>query len=479
MDWDPVWIAYFLRCAGANLSKLKLIALSLFIGSIASLGFAPFSSWIAPIIALYALYEILIKNVGKHRLLIAYFFGLGILLPAQHWTGVYVGNLPWIALSLMQACFFVPLALVSKGRRTVNSIIFALSLVLSETLMRTIPFTGFGWSRLGFTQVSSPFADVYPYLGVAGVTFLIALIASIRKVKVLVIILVAILATNFINFDPKKSNLVKVALVQGGVSKLGLDFNSKPTEVYQNHLNQSKLRIKPNSVDLIIWPENAVDIDIFRNSKAMGEIIALSKELETAILVGGITRKSGNLQNISILFNPDIEDTYIKRYLTPFGEYIPLRNFVSRFSPLASNVSDFSAGTEATVFETNGFTFETLICYELINDVFRDELKSEMLVVQTNNATFGDTAQLAQEREIARVRALETSREIAYVSTTGITSFIDSNGQIKSELAKFAPGVLVDQIQLIQGQTLAAKLRFYPEIVSFILLLFLLIRRRN
>ena len=434
-----MWIAYFLRCAGANLPKLKLIALSLLIGSIASLGFAPFSIWIAPIIALFALYEILIKNIAKQRLLIAYFFGLGILLPAQQWTGVYVGNLPWIALSLMQACFFVPLALVSKGRRTANSLIFASSLVLSETLMRTIPFTGFGWSRLGFTQVSSPFADVYPYLGVAGATFLIALIASIRKVKVLVIVLFAILATNFVNFDLKKSNLVKVALVQGGVSKLGLDFNSKPTEVYQNHLNQSKLRIKPNS----------------------------------------ITRKSGNLQNISILFNPDIKDTYVKRYLTPFGEYIPLRNFVTRFSPLASNVTDFSAGTEATVFETNGFTFETLICYELINDVFRDELSSEMLVVQTNNATFGDTAQLAQEREIARVRALETSREIAYVSTTGITSFIDSNGQIKSELAKFAPGVLVDQIQLIQGQTLAAKLRFYPEIASFILLLFLLIRRRS
>jgi apolipoprotein N-acyltransferase len=378
----------------------------------------------------------------------------------------------------MQASFFVPLALVSKGQRMANSLIFATSLVLSETLMRTIPFTGFGWSRLGFTQVSSPFADVYPYLGVAGVTFLIALIASIRKVKVLVIVLVSILATNLINFDLKKSNLVKVALVQGGVSKLGLDFNSKPTEVYQNHLNQSKLRIKPNDVDLIIWPENAVDIDIFRNSKVLEEIIALSKELETAILLGGITRKSGKLQNISILFNPDIKDTYIKRYLTPFGEYIPLRNFVTRFSPLASNVTDFSAGTESTVFETNGFTFETLICYELINDVFRDELTSEMLVVQTNNATFGDTAQLAQEREIARVRALETSREIAYVSTTGITSFIDSNGQIKSELPKFAPGVLVGQIQLIEGQTLAAKLRFYPEIVSFILLLFLLIRRR-
>jgi apolipoprotein N-acyltransferase len=179
------------------------------------------------------------------------------------------------------------------------------------------------------------------------------------------------------------------------------------------------------------------------------------------------------------LFNSDIESVYTKRYLTPFGEYIPLRNLVSKFSNLAVSVSDFSAGSERVIFKTENSSFETLICYELLNDVYRDELNSDILVVQTNNATFGDTAQLAQLRNIAQVRALETSREIAYVSTTGITSFIDSKGKIKSEIPKFSPGVLIDDIQLVQGKTMAAKLRFYPEVAAFILLLFLLIRRRR
>jgi apolipoprotein N-acyltransferase len=350
---------------------------------------------------------------------------------------------------------------------------------LSETLMRTIPFTGFGWSRLGFTQVGSPFADLYPILGVAGVAFLIALTASLRKIKYISILLIFLVAINSIPLELAKGNQIKIALVQGGVSKLGLSFNAKPTEVYQNHLKQSKLNIRPNSVDLIIWPENAVDIDIFKNNKVMAELIELSRNLEAPILVGGISRRSGSLENVSILFNPDIESVYTKRYLTPFGEYIPLRNLVSKFSNLAAGVSDFSAGSERVIFKAKNSSFETLICYELLNDAFRDDLSSGILVVQTNNATFGDTAQLAQLRNIAQVRALETSREIAYVSTTGITSFLDSKGVIKSEIAKFSPGVLIDDIQLVEGKTMAAKLRFYPEVAAFILLLFLLIRRRR
>jgi apolipoprotein N-acyltransferase len=480
MDLGLVLIDCFPRCAGVNLKILRRIFLPLLIGSIASLGFAPFSLWIAPVLALFALFQILIKSFPTERIIITYFFGLGILLPAQHWTGVYVGNIPWLALCLMQALFFIPLALVSKTRNTTNPFIFATSLVLSETLMRTIPFTGFGWSRLGFTQVGSPFADFYPILGVAGVAFLIALTAGLRKIKHISILLIFLVAINSIPLELAKENQIKIALVQGGVSKLGLSFNAKPTEVYQNHFKQSKLNIRANSVDLIIWPENAVDIDIFKNDKVMAELIELSRNLDTPILVGGISRKSGSLENISILFNPEIESVYTKRYLTPFGEYIPLRNLVSKFSNHANSVSDFSAGSKPVIFKTKNASFETLICYELLNDVFRDDLNSGILVVQTNNATFGDTAQLAQLRNIAQVRALETSRETAYVSTTGITSFIDSKGEIKSEIPKFSPGVLIDEIQLVEGKTLAAKLRFYPEVAAFILLLFLVIwRRRN
>ena len=474
-----VLIDYLQRCAGANLRILKRVVLPLLIGGIASLGFAPFSIWIAPVLALWAFFEFLINSLSIERISIAYFFGLGILLPAQHWTGVYVGNIPWLVLCFMQALFFIPFALVSRHRSSINPLIFATSLVLSETLMRTMPFTGFGWSRLGFTQVGSPFADVYPIFGVAGVTFLIALTASLRKIKHISILLVVLVAINLLPFGLTKGNQIKIALVQGGVSKLGLSFNEKPTEVYQNHLKQTELNIKANSVDLIIWPENAVDIDVFKNNEIMSELIKLSRTLETPILVGGISRRSGSLENISILFNPEIQSIYTKRYLTPFGEYIPLRNLVSKFSNLASNVSDFSAGREMVTFKTRYASFETLICYELLNDVYRDDLNSDILVVQTNNATFGNTAQLAQLRNIAQVRALETDREIAYVSTTGITSFIDSKGAIKSEIPKFKPGVLIDEIQLVEGKTIAAKLRFYPEAIAIILLLFLVIWRRR
>jgi apolipoprotein N-acyltransferase len=230
-------------------------------------------------------------------------------------------------------------------------------------------------------------------------------------------------------------------------------------------------------VDLVIWPENSVDIDIFKNPEIESEITELSDSLETPILVGGISRYSGELQNISVFFNPKIEKIYVKRYLTPFGEYIPMRSSFERFSPYVKDVIDFSAGTKKITFKIDNNSFQTLICYEIINDTFRDELTQNFLVVQTNNATFGDTAQLDQQLNIAKIRAIETGREIAYVSTTGVTSFIDTNGDLRSSTPKFDGDVLIDDINLYEGQTLTQKLKFYPEIAALLLLLLLTIKR--
>jgi apolipoprotein N-acyltransferase len=230
-------------------------------------------------------------------------------------------------------------------------------------------------------------------------------------------------------------------------------------------------------VDLVIWPENSVDIDLFKNPEIEAEISDLSDSLKAPILIGGISRFSGELQNISVFFNPKIAKIYVKRYLTPFGEYIPMRNSFERFSPYVDDVKDFSAGTKIMSFEINNKSFQTLICYEIINDTFRDELMENFLVVQTNNATFGDTAQLDQQLNIAKVRAIETGREIAYVSTTGVTSFIDTNGDLRSSIPKFEEGVLIDNINLYEGQTLVQKLKFYPEIAAMLLLLLLFVRR--
>lgn len=453
--------------------------IAIFSGGLASLGFAPYGVWLAPVISLFILFIILKGSELPNRLLISYLFGLGILLPNQFWTGTYVGDLPWIVLALLQSFLFLPLAVVSQKGGRFNPWLFSCAVVVTELTLRTIPFTGFGWSRLSFTQVDGFFSSLYPLIGSVGIIFLISYLVSNRNILIFSNILLAIAALNFIDISEQKSGEMKIALVQGGVTNLGFDFNSTPREVFQRHLFQTKSKISPNQVDLIIWPENSVDVDLFSNIDIQNTLIETSKVLNTPILVGGITRVSGDLQNISVLFDPEVQDIYVKRYLTPFGEYIPLRSFLEKFSTLTDDVDDFSAGNRSNFMQIADFDAQVFICYELLNDAFKNQINTDFLIVQTNNATFGDTPQLDQELQIARVRALESGREVAYVSTTGVTSFIDRNGKVKSELPKFKSDVLIDTVSIYSDRQINQKMGFTPEIFSIFMIILLLNRIRR
>lgn len=448
-------------------------------GLIASTAFAPLSFWPSAFIGLTVWYFLLIKLHFRNRVYISYVFGLGILLPVQYWTGIYVGNFPWLILCFAQAFVFtLPAFFVSK-RLKFNQIAFACSFVVVELLLRTIPFTGFGWSRLSFTQVDGPLQFLYSSGGVVLVAFFIALISSAKSVSRLIVISLIIAGLSFLPRIETTNENSSVALVQGGVVNLGLDFNSKPKEVFLRHLKQTSNSVKAGQVDLVIWPENAVDVDINTNVEVKNLISDKSALLATPILVGGVTRSGDNLLNQSFLFDSQIKQLYSKRYLTPFGEYLPFRVMASKISKYASKITDFKAGDKDTNFIINGATFQTLICYELINDVFRDQINSDFLVIQTNNATFGDTAQLDQQLNIARVRALETGRFIAYVSTTGTTSFIDNRGKVLKQLPKFEPSTLFGEVKHVNGQTITQILGKYLEYLAGVSLLLIILYRKK
>lgn len=91
---------------------------------------------------------------------------------------------------------------------------------------------------------------------------------------------------------------------------LGLDFNSKPQEVFKRHLDQSISSIVPNEVDLIIWPENAVDVDVNTNPQVNESIKNLSTLLSTPILIGAVT-KSIDGPKINQFFITQTKDRYI------------------------------------------------------------------------------------------------------------------------------------------------------------------------
>jgi apolipoprotein N-acyltransferase len=220
-----------------------------------------------------------------------------------------------------------------------------------------------------------------------------------------------------------------------------------------------------------------VDVDVNTNPQVNDSIKNLSTLLNTPILIGAVTKSIDGPKNQSILFNPDKGQIYTKRYLTPFGEYLPLRSVAEKVSKYSSQITDFKAGEQNTVFEVDGSRFNTLICYELINDIFVPEVKNDFLVIQTNNATFGDTNQLDQQLNIARVRALESARDIAYVSTTGTTSFISSQGKILSSLDKFKPATLKSEISATQGLTYRQFFGHLVEPLAMIVLLVLCLIR--
>ncbi len=450
---------------------------SLIAGLVASLSFEPIAIWVFAIVGLAFWYQLISQQNLKQRLQTSYFFGLGVLLPTQMWTGIYVGNLPWLILCVAQACFFnIPAFFVGKEKKS-NQIAFVCSYIVVELTLRTLPFTGFGWSRLAFSQIDSPLSSIYPLLCVAAVALFLAWFATVRNLIAFLYPALMVLCASFIPNPVIIDGSLRVALVQGGVVNLGLNFNDKPKEVFLRHLNQTQNSILPNQVDLIVWPENAVDVDIFKNNDVMQAITDLSLELKTPILIGGVTN-SPNPRNQSMLFDPNLKQVYTKRYLTPFGEYLPLRTLAEKLSPYAKEIKDFDAGVNPIVFRIDNHKFRSLICYELLDDRFSVQNNMDFLIIQTNNATFGDTAQLDQQLNIGKVRAAESSRHIGYVSTTGTSSFINSDGKIESKLDKFNPGTLVSNINISSGSTYAQRYGWLVEPLAIMALLALLMIRR-
>jgi apolipoprotein N-acyltransferase len=221
--------------------------------------------------------------------------------------------------------------------------------------------------------------------------------------------------------------------VQGSVPKFGLNFNDRATEVFYRHLIQSEKSlstgIKP---DLIICPENSVDVDPFNNPKIGQAISSLVDKYSTPLIVGAVLRTDGQLQNASILWQPKIGATtkYVKRHLTPFGEVMPLRSILTFFSDLPNQIEDFSPGKSAVILKVDQATIAPIICFELVDDRLIQSSADfgNLFVVQTNSATFAETAESAQQLAITRIRSIEHARYSVSVSTVGISAIIDTNG---------------------------------------------------
>lgn len=428
--------------------------LSIVSGALLSCAFEPVGKWwLAPLAIAVHMYAI--SRTDKRKLS-AFLFGLTFNLLTLHWTSTFVGSTPWIILAVGLAVFYIPLVMI--GRWGIAS--YPLIFISLEEFRNHFPFGGFGWARLAYSQPDAPYAQIASRGGAIALSALTvsigAFIYYLTTAKIKPILFVPVLLL----FIP--SSIVSTAdttalLIQGNVPKLGLDFNSRAQEVFNKHVLETKNAIAENAkIDFIVWPENSVDVDPFLNPEVFNQLQAF----EQPLIIGAIVGKGEKTLNTSILWGDTTQEIYVKRHLTPFGEYIPLRYIASKVSPLVGRVTDFSPGDQEKVFTIGPTKIAPIICFELLDDqIVRDGANnSNLLVVQTNSATFGKSPESAQQMSITRVRAIEHARNILSVSTIGYSAVIDYRGKVLQQTAIATSAHLTATVGLIEQQSVSDRL---------------------
>jgi apolipoprotein N-acyltransferase len=444
--------------------NLLLSALS---GLLLSAAFEPIALWwLAPIALALAMYAL--AN-SERRYLSVLTFALTFNLVLLHWTSTYVGSLPWIILATGLTLFYLPLIAVKR----LGISYFPLIFIVLEEIRNHFPFQGFGWARIAYSQADAPYAKIAAHGGAVALSAITVLIGlsiyrlSQKRIQMLMLLPIALI---LIPINMETTDITKALLIQGNVPKLGLDFNSRAQEVFDNHVKETKVALQNNEkVDFILWPENAVDVDPFRNT----EIFETLNAFTTPLIVGAIVNRDKEILNTSIFWTKEQQNVYVKQHLTPFGEYIPLRSLASKISPLVGDVRDFSPGDESTIFTIGAAKIAPIICFELLDDqILQDGAKSSNLfAVQTNSATFGDSAESAQQLQITRIRAIEHSRNILSVSTTGYSAVIDYNGEVKQKTAMGTAEHLYAEVDLISSTSPRDRYGDWALVITLIWLL--------
>ena len=450
-------------------------------------------------------------------------FGLAAFIPLLSWSGVYVGAAPWLLLAASQAAFLTVFgAMAAPALRLAGwPVWFAALWVGTEAARSRLPFGGFPWARLAFSQADAPTLGLASLGGAPLVSFAVALTGGLLAVGVVraaaarrawstagragnsaaaviaVGLAVGVTASPLLIARPIAGQptgggpaSVRVALIQGNVDRAGLTRDS-PLQVLQNHVAATEQLAAAVAAgreprpDLVVWPENASDLDPLVDPRAAALVSSAVRRIGAPVLVGAILDGTGDAdvvdparpvrRNAMIVWTPDggpvqgPSGIYVKRRPVPFGEYIPLRSLARRVSSAVDLVGvDMSAGTRVGALRVGPALVGPAICFEVaIDSILRDDVLAgaNVLAVPTNNSTFGITDESVQQLAMSRLRAVEHGRAVLHASTVGVSAIVTPDGVAHDRTSLFTRAVVTGEVPLRTSITVADRLGAWPEAV--------------
>ncbi|TDC74822.1 apolipoprotein N-acyltransferase [Streptomyces hainanensis] len=471
-----------------------------------ALSFPPFDLWPLSVLAVAAFSLLTHGRTGRQGAWLGLAFGWPFFLLLLSWLRV-IGWDVTVGLAFVESLFLVAMGagLARTSRLPLWPLWTACLWVAQEWARDRIPFGGFPWGRLAFANTGTPFTPLAALGGAPLVTFAVALSGALLAWAALrllaagrraaeapepalraqlpalgaVGLAAAVAAVGYaVPVPTDADDTVSVAVVQGNVQQPGMDFLGRPMLILNNHVDAT-LELaadidagRVEQPDLVIWPENASDLDPYQSSEARAAIERAVQAVGVPILVGALVdhpTEEGYVENQGIVWDPETGpgDSYTKQHPVPFGEYVPFREQLSTFiSRLERVPRDFYPGDHTGVLDVGPARLGDVICFEVAYDgIIRDTVNdgARALVVQTNNATYGNTGQPEQQLAMSRLRAVEHGRAIVTAATSGISAVVAPDGRIEQRTEEFTRDVLTTELPLRDGRTVADRIGAAPE----------------
>ncbi len=440
----------------------------------------------------------------RRGFLLGFLGGLSLFLPLLHWMTV-VGWDAWVLLSAFCALWIgaagSAIALVTRVPGWPWWV--AGVWVAQEALRGRVPFGGFPWGRLAYSQPDSALGRLAYLVGQPGVSFAAVLLASAliaavlayrrrdsRSALVWVLLSAALIAGPYLVRLPVTGDSIGgapsavISAIQGGTPQTGMGAMDVRRAVLTNHVQQTLelgRQIQQGEVPqpaFVLWPENASDIDPFTDTAAAAVIAGAARAVNAPILVGAVVDvpdDPSGIWNLGVVWDPvdGPGERYIKTHPVPFGEYIPFRDlltgFIGRFDRIPR---DFIPGEVPGNLLIGGVQVGDVICFEVAYDDVINRIMdggARVITVQTNNATYQNSAQPTQQLFIERMRAIETGRSVIVAATSGISAMIRPDGSVAESLGEGSVGSLTLATQLRGEQSPSARIGALAEILMLLL----------
>jgi apolipoprotein N-acyltransferase len=429
----------------------------------------------------------------------AAFFGLVL-----SWILLF-GELAWSALVLAQACAVAVFGGLAPALwRAERPVLSVLGLAAAWTALEWVrgawPLGGFTWGQLGASQVGNPtLLPLASWGGVWALTFVVALGNGLvllaldralarprpdprRAALPLCAAALAVVAPWAIPAPTPAGPPLDVAVVQVDVRPArSLDPLAEDRAVARMHLAPHR-SLAADPPDLAVWGESALDPGA-SGPELRAEVSRTIRAVGVPTIAGSVRPgRDQRLFNLALLFDGAgrVVDRYAKVHLVPFGEYVPWRGALSWISALRQIPYDISPGPGLGPLRGPGLPpIGAVICFEnSFPSLDRAAVRrgAQLLVVLTNNASYGFSPASAQHLAMSRLRAVETGRWVVHAAITGISAFVDPGGRVVASTGLFQPAVLRHEVRASTAVTPYVRLGDWVPWGSLLLALGLLAR---